>query len=139
MVHLLQSMENKMKNGKNLAIYKGYEELNGQYISMLKCGAKNRNIEWSEELTPEFLWKLFIKQERKCKLTGLELNFETYRNKQKGMNQSASLDRIDSIKGYIVGNIQWVHKDVNKIKNNFTEERFFELCNLINDNNKEEL
>ena len=48
--------------------------------------------------------------------------------------QTASLDRIDPTKGYIEGNIQWVHKDVNRMKMDFTETRFLELVNLIANN-----
>lgn len=45
--------------------------------------------------------------------------------------QTASLDRIDSSKGYIPGNVQWVHKDVNKMKLALSEKRLLELCTLI--------
>lgn len=115
--------------GNETTRYKGCEELNGQYISQLKCKAKERNLNWN--ITPEYLWELFIKQNRKCKLTNLDLNFESYRDKQKGAEQTASLDRIDSLKGYEEGNLQWIHKDVNKMKNNLPEDRLFELCKLI--------
>lgn len=42
-----------------------------------------------------------------------------------------SLDRIDSSKGYIPGNIQWVHKDVNSLKSNFDEEESIKWCTMI--------
>ena len=44
---------------------------------------------------------------------------------------TASLDRIDSKKGYIEGNIQWVHKDINRMKWAFNEDYFIKLCNNI--------
>lgn len=109
--------------------WKGVGDLNGQYISQLKCKAVSRNLEWS--VTTEFLWELFIKQDRKCKLTGLPLNIVALRAKQKGVDQSASLDRIDSLKGYTEDNVQWVHKNVNKMKMNFSQERFIEICKLV--------
>lgn len=43
----------------------------------------------------------------------------------------ASLDRIDSSQGYIKGNVQWVHKDINKMKFDLSQDRFLELCNII--------
>lgn len=73
------------------------------------------------------MWRLFLKQERKCALTDLLLTFE----KQKRGEKTASLDRIDSSKGYVNGNVQWVHKDINWMKNRFSQERFIEMCKLV--------
>jgi hypothetical protein len=117
--------------GKTHPLWTGCEELNGQYISVLKNKARFRNLEWSDEVTPEYLWNLYVSQNKRCNLTGLEINFETYRNKQKGLDQSASLDRINSDIGYVPGNLQWLHKDVNRMKNDLGQERFLELCKLI--------
>jgi hypothetical protein len=47
------------------------------------------------------------------------------------MGNLASLDRIDSKKGYVEGNVHWVHKDVNMMKRNFTEEYFINLCETV--------
>ena len=47
------------------------------------------------------------------------------------INGTASLDRIDSSKGYVPGNIQCVHKDINALKTDFSEERFLELIHMI--------
>lgn len=44
---------------------------------------------------------------------------------------TASLDRIDSSRGYVEGNVQWVHKDVNFMKQALSQERFVELCTLV--------
>lgn len=44
---------------------------------------------------------------------------------------TASLDRIDPRKDYVKGNVQWVHKDVNRIKQAFNEERLLEVCKAI--------
>ena len=41
------------------------------------------------------------------------------------------LDRIDSKLGYIKGNVQWLHRDVNKIKSNLPEDYLFNLCGKI--------
>ena len=44
---------------------------------------------------------------------------------------TASLDRIDSGKGYIVGNVQWLHKDINKMKLHHNQEYFIKLCKMV--------
>jgi hypothetical protein len=43
---------------------------------------------------------------------------------------------IDSSKGYIEGNIQWVHKDINNMKWDFTQEEFINYCKLVANNFK---
>ena len=44
---------------------------------------------------------------------------------------TASLDRIDSSKGYVIGNVQWVHKDINIMKNKFDNQYFIDMCKKI--------
>jgi len=44
---------------------------------------------------------------------------------------TASLDRIDSSKGYVKDNVQWVHKDINRMKWNFPQDKFVKLCSFV--------
>ena len=48
---------------------------------------------------------------------------------------TASLDRIDSSKGYTTDNIQWVHKDINIMKNDYGNDYFIEICKKVAKNN----
>lgn len=98
-----------------------------RYFYSLYDGAKKRNIDFF--ITIDFLWELFEKQNKKCALSGLELYFPKYGDKP--TLQTASLDRIDSNKGYIEGNVQWVHKHVNYSKWELNQDYFIELCKLI--------
>jgi hypothetical protein len=108
--------------------WKGVEEISSTYWYNQKIHAQTRSREFS--ITPEYAWGLFVEQERKCRYTGMELSFtRNYRNDK--VSQTASLDRIDSSKGYVEGNIQWVHKDVNRMKSNLTHDKFIKLCKLI--------
>lgn len=43
----------------------------------------------------------------------------------------ASLDRIDSSKGYIKGNVQWTTIDANIAKQDMKESDFIELCQKV--------
>ncbi len=115
--------------GKNSFLYKGAGNLNGQYFSEIRCRAKRNNLEFN--ITIDYAWCLFLEQQGLCALTGLPLNFESCRDKKKGIQQSASLDRKDSTKGYVPDNIQWIHKDVNRMKNHYSQERFIEICKLV--------
>ena len=82
----------------------------------------------TEVITKEYIWDLFIKQNRKCALSGIELTFPL-KNNDKSYN--ASLDRIDSSLGYIEGNVQWVDKTINIMKNKFNQTYFIELCKKV--------
>jgi hypothetical protein len=50
---------------------------------------------------------------------------------KKGMTATASIDRIDNAEGYLVGNVQLLHKDVNFMKHHFDQDYFIEVCNNI--------
>lgn len=99
------------------------------YHNNIERSAKARNLECT--ITPEYIWDIYLKQNRKCSLTG-RIIFLDY----DGKKCTASLDRIDSSKGYIEGNVQWVHRDVNRIKNNYNQDYFISLCRDIYKNNE---
>jgi hypothetical protein len=82
---------------------------------------------------------LFLKQDRKCKLSGIEIKFHPEEKRIKQSQQTASLDRIDNTKGYIEGNIQWLHKDINNMKWNFNESTFINYCCQIARNYNKEI
>ena len=92
-------------------------------------GAKLRKIEFS--ITREYAEALFLAQHKKCALSGVDIDFSPSQGRKMRSTTTASLDRIDSSKGYIEGNVQWVHKRVNKLKMNMPENELFQWCNLI--------
>ena len=125
--------ENKRIGFCNLE-HQGIGNFTKTTYSYFKRNAKIRNIEWSDDLTIDYLWDLLQKQKFKCKYTNLPIELTEIR---KGSNidfekMTASIDRIDSNKGYQKDNIQWVHKDINRMKWAFPENKFLELCYLVN-------
>lgn len=96
------------------------------YIGKYRTQAKIHGREF--QLTKEYLWEIFQKQNGKCALTGIDLKFASTARSGDG---NASIDRIDSSKDYIEGNIQWVHKDINYMKQEYDQEYFINMCNLI--------
>lgn len=118
----------KKKEGYNNGLFKGYGELGGFYVGQLKEGAFRRNLEFN--VTAQELWELLVKQNFKCALSGLDIKTSRIIT-QKTLVQSASVDRIDNTKGYTLTNIQWVHKYINQMKSNRTEEEFIELCKAV--------
>ena len=102
-----------------------------RYFYSLISGAERRNIKF--EIDIDDLWNQFEKQNGKCALSKLDLKFPFFGERPTA--QTASLDRINSDIGYIINNIQWLHKDVNKMKWELEQEKFINLCKLISENN----
>lgn len=82
-------------------------------------------------VTIEYAWDLFLKQNRKCALSGVDLVISTTH-----AYNTASIDRIDSSKGYEEGNIQWVHKHINFMKRTYSQEYFIEMCKKVAEHNE---
>lgn len=113
--------------GKGSYFWKGVGNISGRLLSQIKNSAKIRKIE--HKVNGEFLWDLFLKQNGKCALTGEFLNFDSTHFDR----NTASLDRIDSSKGYVEGNVMWVHKHVNMMKHVLSISRFLEICEKVYD------
>lgn len=103
----------------------GYEEISGKLYKKIINGAKKRNLEF--DISMPYLWNLFLKQNRKCALTGEPLYF----NLPGVEAQNVSLDRIDSKQGYIEGNVQWVTKKINLCKQQFSNDGFIKMCESV--------
>lgn len=114
----------RRKSGKEHSSYKGLEFISKTYYTVAKHNAKNKKREFS--ISIEYLNNLLIIQNHKCKLSGLPIKIGNAVEET-----TASLDRIDSSKGYTENNIQWVHKDINHMKSDFKQSRFQELCKLV--------
>ncbi len=108
--------------GENSGRWKGYKELTGVWLGQYAYGAKKRGIAW--DVTPEQLWDLWISQDGKCAYTGRQLKHGV----------DASLDRIDNSKGYIPGNIQLGHPDINRMKSEFDASYSIKLCEEVSRN-----
>lgn len=67
---------------------------------------------------------------KQCCFCGIKIKFTKTFTQASG-NQNASLDRINSSKGYEVGNIQWSCWKCNRLKSTFSQDDFIHLCNLI--------
>lgn len=85
-----------------------------------KYGAKNRGLDFT--LTEEEMFSVFT---GKCALSGIDLVLDYGGN--------ASLDRIDSSLGYVLGNIQWVDGKVNLAKRNMSDKEFIIMCKQVSD------
>jgi hypothetical protein len=123
---------NKSPNRKNTLsnnpFWKGHEEIPRAWFSkyFLKAGRKKKR---TGTITMQDVWELYLKQDKKCALTGIPISFTKDEN-----GYSASIDRIDSKKEYVLENVQLVHKDVNLMKNHFNQEYFIDMCKKVASN-----
>lgn len=102
------------------------------YLYDIKKRAKKINREFL--LTEEFIKHLLeFKQSNKCAITNvpISLNEPTI---DKTIYETASLDRINSLKGYTEDNVQWVALGINYMKLDHSEEDMHKLLKLIKEN-----
>lgn len=108
------------RRGNNQAVANGkIGEMTLSRYSKLKRSASIRNIPF--KVSMEYLWELFVSQKHLCAITGDYI--EHLKN--------ASLDRIDSTKGYIKGNVQWVTYQANVSKHTMSMEQFYNFCRKV--------
>lgn len=118
----------RLKNrGETHHSFSGYKEITGTKWCSLKLSAKERGIDFFVSI--EDIWNLFLKQERRCALTGMELVFGN------GKSGTASLDRIKSNLPYYLENVQWVHRDINYLKMDIDQDYFIKLCKQVAERN----
>jgi hypothetical protein len=119
----------KCSIGVNASNWRGLGDMPMSVFTKIKLGAKKRNKSFS--LTPEYIWELYKKQNGKCALSGLPISFIEEGKNLSESKGNASLDRIDSSLGYIEGNVQWTHKHINSMKNEYSAEYFIKLCKEV--------
>lgn len=134
-------IENKLKY-KNNKIYRDTVKLkateyrnteNGFKSQLLHDTKKNKKFE-EYELNLIVLNELQKIQNNKCSITGIELVWKPNNIYQ------ASIDRIDSSKGYLKNNIQLVLHSINRMKLDYTTDKFKTIINEIKNNiDKEEI
>jgi len=107
--------------------HKGFykDVLRCAFAHKYKASAELRGIEWNVSF--DYLADLLIEQDFKCALTGFPIQ-------AMNINNNASLDRIDSSKGYVEGNLQWVLAEVNMMKQHYSQDRFIEICRAVSIN-----
>lgn len=110
----------------SIGSFTGHGKIYGSRWASWRIGAEKRGIDFNVSI--EYAWSIFIKQNGKCALSGIEIDFDGKWNSNK---TTASLDRIDSSRGYVEGNIQWVHKTLNLMKRDMSDEEFTEWCKAV--------
>ena len=95
-----------------------------EHLSINKYNKWKRNAEirkHSFEVSIEYLTNLYISQNGKCAITGDPIP----------ELEKASIDRIDSSKGYVEGNIQFVTTQANLSKHIMSMSELYEFCKKV--------
>jgi hypothetical protein len=115
--------------GSNNRGFRGYKRITGSYIGRLRKGALDRGLEATLlDGSLENLKYLDSIVTDVCPFSGFALRFPS---RSRDRMSTASLDRIDPAKGYIMGNVRWVHRDVNEMKWDLTDNEFMSLIKDI--------
>lgn len=119
--------------------YNGGKYISGFEYGGIKYSAKRRKIDFNLSILE--IENQFEKQNFKCFYSGMILRFDIKNAKGNFIRPSgtASVDRIDSSKGYTADNIHIVHKDVNLMKQQLSVDRFLDYIRLISQNKKNDM
>lgn len=137
--------------GINLQVKRSYG------VKCRSCYLKHRNLQrrnkpkprkqWMNELlrtvryrskepcniTIDYLLNLWGKQSGKCFYSNISLNEPVFYGRGRSY-KIASLDRIDSTRGYVTGNVVWCCWGCNSAKLDFTLKDYISLCEQIAQN-----
>jgi hypothetical protein len=116
---------------KEMELFDSIGELSSYAWCRVITNAKSRNHKI--EINQNYAWRLFEQQKGLCAISGKRIFIPQCHENSRSC--TASLDRIDSNKGYVIGNVQWVHKDINKMKNIFSMEYFIKTCKEVTAHN----
>lgn len=129
-----------LSSSKNLKLnehpsWQGEGCISKTYFNNLYYRARNRGMGF--DITLPYLAEVWESQEGKCSLTGIKLSPPRVKTPNDPVMEEnvASVDRIDSSLGYTKGNIQWVHRVVNYMKQNYKQEVFIDWCKKVTEFN----
>lgn len=144
--HTRTNMKNSCGcENKRIARWKSLD-INAKHFGRIKNSAKSRKLEF--DLTPEFLHELFHKQKSRSAISGRELLMPGISGNGSGLSQCvsdnkdliASLDRIDSSKGYTKDNVWWISRRENSCKMDLSiedmEQFFIDGCEYLEESRR---
>lgn len=109
----------------NNTIETPYELLDRRFLGLKGRAARNGLL---VNIDKKYLHYLWDKQNGKCAISGIDM---TYISNQGRIPTNVSVDRIDSSKGYIIGNVQLVCMAVNQMKNDLDLKTLLTFCEAI--------
>lgn len=110
---------------------RGLEAFWDKRLQATRAGAYARSIVFAVD--KDDLVGMFLEQNGKCALSGIEMNFKDKGASARGRKAllQPSVDRIDSNMNYTLDNIQIVAMAVNLMKGDLRQENFISLCRSV--------
>ena len=93
-------------------------ELTGKFWARFKIQAKRHKIGFSLSMSEG--WSLYVKQGRKCALTGDSISLS-----------ESSLARVDAALDFTIDNTVWVRRDIAAMKGEMSFEHFLAACRAV--------
>ncbi len=115
---------NRVVDNSHLGFYK---DIPISWFNKVKVCAETRGLKF--ELTIEYIWELYVEQDNRCSLSDIAIGWSEI-----GQRHTISIDRIDSSKGYLKDNVQLVQKDINMMKQAYSQDYFIQLCKEVANN-----
>lgn len=113
------------RNGMANPAWRGVGHIPQNFFGIMCKSAEARGIAVSVDIV--YINELWLENGGTCSLSGVPIEIGSKKNGR----TTASVDRIDGNKGYERGNLQFVHKDINLMKNRFDEEYFIAMCKMV--------
>jgi dCMP deaminase len=93
-------------------------QLLSTYLSAIKRRAIKENLPFA--ISPAYLKELYAAQDRRCALSKVALVLDV----EQGI--TAMLDCVEPARGYIEGNVRWLHKEVYRMRGELDDRSFIE-------------
>lgn len=127
--NLTQKQFQKIQKEHNIYKRKPYKNMSKDIFVRCWKNSLKRKIKFNISL--EESYDLLISQQNKCALSGLNIKIRPKADSQSRVKNSASIDRINSSKGYERNNIFWTHQDINIMRWDLPLNYFLSLCELV--------
>lgn len=130
---VLMRPENKAKSlaskGSAVTLSESKANVMKEHLRRVRRRSKAKGV--VTDLDLDYLWGLWRQQNGKCAYTNIPLVNPHYKIKQNSIIYTASLDKIDSSKGYKKGNVQFVSMAINYMKSTLSDSEAKDLIELI--------
>lgn len=122
-------LQRETRSGTRSVQFPPYEEISSGTWRHWVYNASKKGLSFL--IKPNEVWDLYLLQDRRCAISGILIGFGISTDQKQ---TTASLDRLDNTNGYVLDNIQLVHKRINFMRHTMSVDEFVSWCHLVADN-----